>query len=47
MDENTLSKVINEKLPINAKNGKRGVEYYMGIDYAGKNDGAALSIIHK
>lgn len=47
IDENTLSKVINEKLPINVKNGKRGVEYYMGIDYAGKNDGAALSIIHK
>lgn len=47
MDNATISKVINEKLSINPKSGKRGVEYYMGIDYAGKNDGAAISIVHK
>jgi phage terminase large subunit-like protein len=47
MDNATISKVINEKLPVNPKNGKHGVEYYMGIDYAGKNDGAAISIVHK
>lgn len=47
MDENTLKKVINPKLPVNPKQGKLGIEYYMGIDYAGKNDGAAISIVHK
>ena len=47
MDENTLNKVINPALPVNPKSGKKGVEYYMGIDYAGKNDGAAISIVHK
>jgi hypothetical protein len=47
MDEQTLNKIISDRLPINPKNGKRGVEYFMGIDYAGKNDGAAITIAHK
>lgn len=47
VNEETLAKTIDKKLPINPRNGKFGIEYYMGIDYAGKNDGAAVSIVHK
>lgn len=47
MDETSLNKVINKDLQIKPKQGKHGVEYYMGIDYAGKNDGAAVSIVHR
>ncbi len=46
VDEETLNKVVDEKLPVNPRQGRYGVEYYMGIDYAGKNDGAAISIVH-
>lgn len=47
VNDEILEKVIDEKLPINPRQGKYGMEYYMGIDYAGKNDGAAVSIVHK
>lgn len=45
--EEMMEKVIDDKLPVNPRQGRHGVEYYMGIDYAGKNDGAAISIVHK
>lgn len=47
MDEKTLGEVIDKNRPVNPKSGRGGIEYYMGIDYAGKNDGAAVSIVHK
>lgn len=47
IDEQSLEKVIDQNLPINPRHGKRGIEYYMGIDYAGKTDGAAISIVHR
>ena len=47
VDDETLTKVVDKKLPVNPKQGRYGVEYYMGIDYAGKNDGAAVSIVHR
>ena len=46
VNEETMKKVIDERLPVNPRQGRYGVEYYMGIDYAGKNDGAAVSIVH-
>ena len=45
--EDLLEKVVDKNLPVNPKQGRYGVEYYMGIDYAGKNDGAAVSIVHR
>ena len=46
VNEETMKKVIDDRLPVNPRQGRYGVEYYMGIDYAGKNDGAAVSIVH-
>ena len=45
MSEEQMSKVIDKSLPVNPRQGRSGVEYYMGIDYAGKNDGAAVSMV--
>ena len=45
--EDVVEKVIDKNKPVNPKGGRYGVEYYMGIDYAGKKDGAAISIVHK
>lgn len=45
--EDTLNKITDEKLPVNPKHGRFGFEYYMGVDYAGKNDGSAITIVHK
>ena len=47
VDEQSLRKVVDDSLPVNPRHGKRGIEYYMGIDYAGKTDGAAISIVHR
>ena len=47
IDEKTIGEIIDKNRPVNPKKGKGGIEYYMGIDYAGKNDGAAVSIVHK
>ena len=47
MNEETLDKVTDKTLVLNPRQGRGGVEYYMGIDYAGKKDGAAISIVHK
>lgn len=47
VDQPTLTKVIDNKLPVNQKKGTHGVEYYIGIDYAGKNDGGAIAIVHR
>ena len=47
VDEETLNKVIDDNLPVKPKQGRYGCEYFMGIDYAGKNDGTAVSIVHK
>ena len=47
LTEDVLEKVVDKNLPVNPRQGRHGVEYYMGIDYAGKNDGAAISIVHK
>ena len=47
IDEDTINSAVDDSLPAYAKRGRRGVEYYMGVDYAGKTDGAALSIVHR
>lgn len=47
VEESAISEVIDEKLPVNSRKGTPGIEYYMGIDYGGKTDGAAIAIVHK
>ncbi len=47
ISEDELAKAIDTSLPAKPKQGRYGVEYYMGVDYAGKNDGAAISIVHR
>ena len=38
---------VCKDLPVNPPQGKVGVEYYYALDYAYKNDGAAIAIVHK
>ncbi len=47
IEEEAINSSVDDSLPVNPKRGRRGVEYFMGIDYAGKTDGAALSIVHR
>ena len=49
IDDDTLQKVIDKDEPTmpSQRKGKKGREYYMGIDFGGKNDGAALAVVHK
>ena len=47
IDEESLRKVVDTNVVGNQRRGKKGVDYYMGIDFGGKNDGAAIAIVHK
>jgi len=47
VDEEILSRVIIQEKTLNEYEGKKGISYYMGIDFGAKNDGAAISIVHK
>lgn len=47
IDQDTLEKVLNKSIVQNPRKGERGIEYYMGLDYGGKNDGASIAIVHK
>lgn len=47
LDEDILGGVIMKDKTVNEYEGKRGVDYYMGIDFGVKNDGSAISIVHK
>lgn len=48
MSQNSLKQAINRpQIVQNMRQGQRGVQYYMGIDYGGKTDGTSLCIVHK
>lgn len=48
IDEKILKQAINKpQITQNRRVGDRSVSYYMGIDYGGKTDGTAISIVHK
>lgn len=47
MDFEALNKVIDKEKTKNPKQGKPGVEYFMGLDYGGKTDGSSVAIVHK
>ena len=43
----TIDKVTDKSRTSNRLRGESGLNYYMGIDYGGKNDGTSLAICHK
>jgi len=47
IDAETLNKITKKEIVKNAKQGKSGIEYYMGLDYGGKTDGSSVAIVHK
>lgn len=47
IEDSVIAEIVDEKLPVNPKRGVSDIEYFMGIDYAGKTDGAAIAIVHK
>lgn len=47
IDYDTLHKAVTDERSFNLPEGKKGMNYFMGIDYGGKNDGSGIAICHK
>lgn len=47
LSETAIEGIVDKNRTTNAEKGKAGVDYYMGIDFGVKNDGAAITIVHK
>lgn len=46
-DPDALAASVDKRRRLNLPKGDPGINYYMGVDFGGKNDGAAIAIVHR